>query len=91
MGPWTQATDAPRGSGRLRCDRIFEKKNPPCLPSELTEELSVPGSRISSLRRMIFNGSVERDSQAAISIIILFQLEYSFWNNRTFIVLSYRL
>lgn len=62
MGPRTQATDALRGPGRLRCDKIFEKKKPTLSSiSDLTEELSVPGSLISSLRRMIFNGSVEHE------------------------------
>ena len=61
MGPWRHVTDGPQetveGYAAIKDE---EKKNPPCLPFQISlKSFSVPGRLIFSPRRMIFNGSVE--------------------------------
>lgn len=60
MGPWRHVTDGPEealeGYAAIK-DFFF---NPPCLPFQISlKSSSVPRRLIFSLRRMIFNGSVE--------------------------------
>lgn len=61
MGPWRHVTDGPEEALEgYAAIKDLKKKNPPCLPFQISlKSSSVPGRLIFSLRTMIFNGSVE--------------------------------